>query len=376
MRIFLHTVYLFHKQKLYLIPLFIIALFFFYSVRERKISFIPGIDPQKIIAFDDHEGGGNSLINIFKLDSSGATLQYTLQEKLQYPYAGLKLILKKDSLYKDLSGYDYFSIDLSLKTQQEIGVYFHTIIPGFTNEADVRSYLYLLKSFTCNLPQEHFTVPIRSFAVPTWWHVINKFPDDSLKKESFKQVAEIVIQSGYNIPLNKPVNFTIKRIYLIKSISKRVLWALGACFGWLLPYGFVYLLYKNLKGRDERKVVISYEPLVVSNDSDDCLERICACIAKEYKNPDLTVSRIATEVGVLPVKMTQILRDKKNCSYKQYLNAIRLTEAKRLLLETDRNIVDIAMKVGYNNVTHFNRIFKEVEGISPRQFRTSASNKE
>jgi YesN/AraC family two-component response regulator len=76
-------------------------------------------------------------------------------------------------------------------------------------------------------------------------------------------------------------------------------------------------------------------------------------------------------VGVSASKITQILREKKNCSYKQYLNSIRLSEAKRLLLETDRNIVDIAQKVGYSNVTHFNRIFKTTEGISPRQFRTS-----
>lgn len=90
-----------------------------------------------------------------------------------------------------------------------------------------------------------------------------------------------------------------------------------------------------------------------------------AYIAQEYKDPGLTVNRIASEVGLLPAKITQILRDQRNCSYKQYLNAIRLAEAKRLLLETDRNIVEISRKVGYNNVTHFNRIFKETEGVSP-----------
>ena len=56
-------------------------------------------------------------------------------------------------------------------------------------------------------------------------------------------------------------------------------------------------------------------------------------------------------------------------TFKQYLNKIRLSEAKRLLKETDRQIADIAYHVGYKNVTHFHRIFKQNEKISPNEYR-------
>jgi YesN/AraC family two-component response regulator len=157
-----------------------------------------------------------------------------------------------------------------------------------------------------------------------------------------------------------------------RDIKKRALLAFAAIIVWFLFYFLVYLFYTKRKSND-KKVVVSYEPLSVSNQADDCFQRIIQCIAKEYTNPDLTVNTIAREVGVLPAKVTRILQNKKQCSYKQYLNAIRLKEAKRLLQETDRNITDIAYKVGYRNVTHFNRIFKQMEGISPRSYRSGNS---
>jgi AraC-like DNA-binding protein len=55
--------------------------------------------------------------------------------------------------------------------------------------------------------------------------------------------------------------------------------------------------------------------------------------------------------------------------FKQYLNIVRITEARRLLMDTDRQISEIAFAVGYNYPTTFNRIFKEVTGISPSDFR-------
>lgn len=375
MKNLISTVTFIHAKKLYLIPIGIILLLFLYSLNNREISIFPEIDTDKIVAFDDHEAGGDSKINSFQIDSSGVTITYTLKDGVQYPYTGLKLVLKKDSLYRDISAYDFFSIKLASKTQQDFNVYIHTIIPGYTQEANVLSYLYLLKTLKSQQQLNHFTVPIKSFTVPTWWYVLNKFPDDSLPKEEFKEVAEIIIENGYENQINIPYTFTLEKLSLQKDIIKRMFCTIWACLGWLAIYVFIYFFFKANRSNQNKKVVVTYEPVDLRNNSDESLNRIIAYIAKEYKDPGLTVNRIASEVGLLPAKITQFLRDQKNCSYKQYLNAIRLAEAKRLLKETDRNIVEISRKVGYNNVTHFNRIFKETEGVSPRQFRISNSRK-
>jgi AraC-like DNA-binding protein len=375
MKHLLNTVHFIHTKKLYLIPIGIFILFFLLSFYKCKRTIYPDINVNNITAFNDQATGGNSRVDFCNIGSSAISVGYTLGEKLPYPYAGIKFVLTKDSRHKNLSAYDLFSIDVESKTQQDLNIYFHTIIPGYTDEKNALSYRYFLKNFKCQQRKQQFTVPVKSFTTPTWWYVLNKFPEDSLPKETFKEVAEIVIENGYIYQSKQPYTFTLHKLVLHKDMVKRALFTLYLCIGWFLFYGFLYFLNRNHTKGQDKKVVVSYKPLVVDNNSDQCLNRILTYIANEYKDPGLTVNRIASEVGLLPVKITQILREKKNCSYKQYLNAIRLTEAKRLLLETDRNIVDIAVKVGYSSITHFNRIFKEMEGVSPRQFRISALKK-
>lgn len=55
-------------------------------------------------------------------------------------------------------------------------------------------------------------------------------------------------------------------------------------------------------------------------------------------------------------------------SFTEYLNFIRVLEAKKLLLTSDLNISEIAYQVGYSNVSSFNRAFKKINGITPGEF--------
>lgn len=53
----------------------------------------------------------------------------------------------------------------------------------------------------------------------------------------------------------------------------------------------------------------------------------------------------------------------------KFINAMRLDEAKRLLLNTERSITDISFEVGYNSLSTFTRRFTERVGLGPREFR-------
>jgi len=53
----------------------------------------------------------------------------------------------------------------------------------------------------------------------------------------------------------------------------------------------------------------------------------------------------------------------------KFIQAMRLDEAKRLLLNTDRSITDICFEVGYNSLSTFTRRFTQRVGLGPREFR-------
>ena len=57
-------------------------------------------------------------------------------------------------------------------------------------------------------------------------------------------------------------------------------------------------------------------------------------------------------------------------TFTEYLNDLRISKATSLLeRERDKKIIEICYEVGYNNVTHFNRIFRQSTGSSPTAFR-------
>lgn len=56
----------------------------------------------------------------------------------------------------------------------------------------------------------------------------------------------------------------------------------------------------------------------------------------------------------------------------EYINTIRVHKACGLLKRSDKPVIEIALDVGYNNVSFFNRYFRRIMGMSPTQYRAAA----
>ena len=52
-----------------------------------------------------------------------------------------------------------------------------------------------------------------------------------------------------------------------------------------------------------------------------------------------------------------------------YTNRLRIEEAKELLTTTEDTVMEIALRLGYNNDQSFNRYFKKLVGITPGEYR-------
>ena len=92
-------------------------------------------------------------------------------------------------------------------------------------------------------------------------------------------------------------------------------------------------------------------------------------IAKNYANPELSANDLQQSLGISEREIGLLIKNKLDSSFKAYLNSIRLTEVKRLLVETDFPVSDIAYRTGYNNIPHFNRLFKKEMDCTPKEFR-------
>ncbi len=91
-------------------------------------------------------------------------------------------------------------------------------------------------------------------------------------------------------------------------------------------------------------------------------------IEQNFQN-DITVEGIASFCGLNRTYFGRIFKDTLGSSPQQFLLNYRMAKATELLKLTSLSISDIGNAVGYQNQLHFSRAFKNVYGVSPREWR-------
>jgi AraC-like DNA-binding protein len=89
---------------------------------------------------------------------------------------------------------------------------------------------------------------------------------------------------------------------------------------------------------------------------------------------DIKLTQVANEIGVSATYLSTEFKKETGISFIDYLSVKRIQLAKDYLRTTDWQVTDIAFRIGYKNVTHFNFVFKKLVGKSPSQFRKLAVN--
>jgi AraC-like DNA-binding protein/mannose-6-phosphate isomerase-like protein (cupin superfamily) len=89
---------------------------------------------------------------------------------------------------------------------------------------------------------------------------------------------------------------------------------------------------------------------------------------------NITAESLSTMFGISTRYMNDIFKRKFNDTPLQYLQKIRINQAKELLLETDQDIVSICFEVGYETLSTFYRTFRNLVGISPNKFRVTGKS--
>jgi len=70
------------------------------------------------------------------------------------------------------------------------------------------------------------------------------------------------------------------------------------------------------------------------------------------------------KIGLSERRAVEIFKEAYGMTPKAYMDSLRLNEAKRLLVQTDTKIIDIAAAVGFGGLSTFNRFFKDRTGYS------------
>lgn len=129
-------------------------------------------------------------------------------------------------------------------------------------------------------------------------------------------------------------------------------------------YRFFYMLIHRCRSGEQVK---GNEPRSL-----DKMKTILKYIENHYMEK-ITIAKIAGEVQFSESHFMRFFKDTMGTTFTDYLKDYRLTMAARLLRSSDSAILAIAEETGFENLSYFNRSFKNKYHMTPRQFRATES---
>lgn len=100
--------------------------------------------------------------------------------------------------------------------------------------------------------------------------------------------------------------------------------------------------------------------------------RVLMVEEKLYTDPDISLDKLARRLDIGKHALSQVINELGGATFFEYINRLRVEDAKRLLESTTRqdfHVIEIAYQVGFNNKVSFNTAFKKETGMTPTAWR-------
>ena len=88
----------------------------------------------------------------------------------------------------------------------------------------------------------------------------------------------------------------------------------------------------------------------------------------------ISVDEVAALVNMTKSGFCHFFKRRTQKSFVDFLSDLRIAKASRMLIDSSKTILEIAFECGFNNISNFNRVFKNKKGITPSQYRETNKN--
>jgi len=361
---------------------------------EKPVTIFPATDSQNCYTFAD---SASEIVDFLVTDKQ-IYFKYKLRKGSAFPDAGISFdLLDKNFQCLDLSVYQECRITIYTSEPGNYRFAFKSYMQGLSNLYEYTNLRPLEKSLYLQKKTLTYKIPIHTFQTANWWIDEQKFTKKLIGKEDYHNLVLFDFQNKRD-PLNQSqeegVSVIITNISFHKSYSAFFLLT-GA--GIILYYLVLLLVLLRKKPQTQPQIQPELQPSPepqpqtqaltqmqtvktikstlpvkkekISSSPDDDLKRIRILTGQLYVQPDCSLELIAQKTDLTTQRIDFVLNKAFGFTFKQFLNTMRMTEAKRLIVETDINITEIALSVGYRNVSGFSKTFKEEEGLTPGEYR-------
>ena len=164
------------------------------------------------------------------------------------------------------------------------------------------------------------------------------------------------LETGADAYIIKPFNMDILRRTIINLLHR---------------HDLLRLKYGRNDSLEER-----VDEVQMKSPDEKLLERVMDVINKNLGNAELSVDRIASEVGISRVHLHRKMKELTGQTPHDFIRNIRLKQAAHLLANHGMNVTEVMYACGFNNSASFSTIFKRFYGLSPRDYMREHQRKE
>ncbi|CAL1517209.1 AraC family transcriptional regulator [Chitinophaga sp. MM2321] len=188
------------------------------------------------------------------------------------------------------------------------------------------------------------------------------FQDDSLSSEffnlvEFTHIKKLFLRAQQGVLINgndhKEISELIKQVYHSSGIDRLTL--------------FLKTLDKIANTKDYELLSSPGYANSVNMTDTERINKVMNFLMKNY-NRDIKIEEVAELVNLSKASFCRYFKSRTNKTCFQLLNEIRILNACKLLIKSDMTITEISYESGYNNLSHFNRQFRLITGLTAKAY--------
>ncbi len=342
----------------------LVFIFVYYGSISDQVLY-PNLEQYNCASYTDAVNAGHSQVTDFQCSDSLIRFTYQLKPGFSSPYVGLSFTPRFAKSF-DASRYNQIVIKLAGEGVNRIGLALYTPPVHINGRQNTDQTIYH-KYVSISTEAMAYKLALADLDLPEWWLDMHQFSADELKKQKFDQIEHLNISTAFSSSLDGEKSIQIYDLRFTRN--NQVLFLLsGLCYIIGLAFIFLFFYRKSRKLKRVAQRELSYQPLDISNLKS--IEETCLRFIETHCfQSDLSMEMITRALAISPKQVSRLIQDQFGCNFKTYINKIRMQEAKRLLVHTDLHMGEIAFKVGFNNQSHFNRVFKNEFESSPSAYR-------
>jgi len=283
----------------------------------------------------------------------------------------------------DMSKYDTISFVARCAPANSMSFIISAFDERSSQSGKYLTYPPAMTYFSCNDTGVPVTLDLTRLMLPEWW-LDAMHRDVSHQEYSLDRVERMVFATTEQSPRGVSARVEISNLTLRGRDYRYLYWLAGIVAAGWTAFGIWFFrahsraLVASVDARLKNDVpLVAYRQLTLEPHRDKEKASVLQYIATHYTDPELDLDTVVSATGTNRKKVNDVLKSELGMTFTSYLNKLRLTEAARLLAEqSETTVAEIALSVGYANVSYFNRLFKEEYGCTPKAIRALARQPE